>query len=242
MAKPRNRPYNKLYHIFHYLLDNNAVNRKDRSPRSKRAVTPKRWAAATSVTQKTAILRNSSKLRGLAIYVSEDLLAHILKAQRQLVPVLRIAKQTDQTARIARNKLGYKRLSYSIRQVYCLDFIDSVGTRQDQRGTLFHGQFSKLSNFYPAKVNDSRLTFTSSEQAYQYRKAVYNQQPDIAERIAKTHEPLEAKRLGSTVETTADWQSNQGTTAMKEIIKKKFLQNPELARYLTTLPDSPIIE
>lgn len=199
-------------------------------------------AKVKSVNQKIAILRNSAKLRGLGIYVSEDLPPHMLQAQRQLLPVLRIAKQSDRSARITRDKLVYKKSSYSVRQVFCLDFVDRVGTRQEQHGTLFHGQFSKLSNFYPAKVMDSGITFNSSEHAYQYRKAIYNKQPDIAEQISKAHEPLEAKRLGSNIETTADWNREQGTASMKEIVKKKFLQNPELGRYLTSLPNLPIIE
>lgn len=199
-------------------------------------------AKVKSVNQKTAILRNSSNLRGLGIYVSEDLPPQILKAQRQLVPVLRVAKQSDKSARLTKDKLVYKGSTYSIRQAYCLDFVDNVGTRQASRGTLFHGQFSKLSNFYPTKIQDSGLTFNSSEQAYQYRKAVYNKEPEIAERISKVQGPLEAKRLGSLVDATSDWNHNQGKSAMKEIVKKKFQQNPDLRSYLVSLPDLPIVE
>ena len=199
-------------------------------------------AKVKSVNQKTAILRNSSNLRGLGIYVSEDLPPQILKAQRQLVPVLRVAKQSEKSARLPKDKLVYKGSTYSIRQAYCLDFVDNVGTRQASRGTLFHGQFSKLSNFYPTKIQDSGLTFNSSEQAYQYRKAVYNKEPEIAERISKVQGPLEAKRLGSLVDATSDWNHNQGKSAMKEIVKKKFQQNPDLRSYLVSLPDLPIVE
>ena len=123
-----------------------------------------------------------------------------------------------------------------------LPIADQVGTRSTENGTLFHGRFSKLSNFYPAAVNDSGHTFMSSEQAYQYRKAVANNSPDAAEQIARVRDPLDAKRIGALVETSPDWERTQGRTAMKEVVKKKFLQNPSLREYLVTLPQLPIVE
>ena len=71
---------------------------------------------------------------------------------------------------------------------------------------------------------------------------MYNKEPEIAERISKVQGPLEAKRLGSLVDATSDWNHNQGKSAMKEIVKKKFLQNPDLRSYLVSLPDLPIVE
>ena len=69
-----------------------------------------------------------------------------------------------------------------------------------------------------------------------------NKQPEIAERISRVSDPLEAKRLGSIIETPRGWEEDQGRTAMKEVVKKKFSQNQELNTFLRSLPNLPIIE
>lgn len=195
-----------------------------------------------SVPQKYAILRKSANVREKGIRITEDLPHHMLNSQRILVPVLRIAKQTDRSAKIVRNKLIYHGAQYAVSQVSTLKIADQVGTRVSENGTLFHGRFSKLSNFYPAPVNDSGHIFSSSEQAYQYRKAMANDSPDIAEQITRVRDPLDAKRIGALVETSPDWDRAQGRIAMKEVVKKKFAQNSNLREYLNSLPQLPIVE
>ena len=195
-----------------------------------------------SIPQKYAILRKSANVRGKGIRLSEDLPQRMLNSQRILVPVLRVAKQTDRFAKIVRDKLIYQKSQYAVSQISSLEFADQVGTRVTNNGTLFHGRFSKLSNFYPVSVNDSGHIFASSEQAYQYRKAMANDIPDIADQITRVRDPLDAKRIGALVETSPEWERGQGRTAMKEVLKKKFSQNQSLRQYLNSLPQLPILE
>lgn len=56
-------------------------------------------------------------------------------------------------------------------------------------GIGFHSKYSFLSNFYPAKVIINGHRFVSSEQAYQYNKALICNRDDIAKSVKSCSDP-----------------------------------------------------
>lgn len=65
--------------------------------------------------------------------------------------------------------------------------------------SYFYGSDSPFSNTYFATFKWRGMTFNSSEQFYTYRKAIYFQDVDTAQRIMNTTSPLDQQLLGRNV-------------------------------------------
>ena len=91
----------------------------------------------------------------------------------------------------------------------------------------FRGDYSFLSNFFECPVTYNNLTYTNNEAAFQAQKCVSD-----SEKIQFTKlNPSEAKKLGRKVTLRKDWESVK-IKIMKEIVREKFVQDPELAHKL----------
>jgi ribA/ribD-fused uncharacterized protein len=91
----------------------------------------------------------------------------------------------------------------------------------------FRGDYFFLSNFFECSVTYKNLTYTNNEAAFQAQKCVSD-----SERIQFTKlNPSEAKKLGRKVTLRKDWESVK-IKIMEEIVRAKFVQNPELAQKL----------
>lgn len=92
----------------------------------------------------------------------------------------------------------------------------------------FTGEYDWLSNFYPAEFVWDRIVWPSSEHAYQAAKTTDR---NIRLSISHLSNAKEAKRIGKTIELRSDW-NNVRIQVMKEIVREKFRQNPELMKKL----------
>lgn len=118
---------------------------------------------------------------------------------------------------------------------------------QQPEFTFFWGERSSVfSNFYPAKFVFDGIAFTSSEQCYQYQKAVTFGDTRAAEQIANTttsHNPGRCKRLGRRVANYSDevWSAVR-EEIMEEIVYCKFAQNQELGDALLDTSNDELVE
>jgi len=103
------------------------------------------------------------------------------------------------------------------------------------------GKMDPLSNFYMCKFSIGEVTYHSSEQAYQYRKALAHGKPDLAKRILNTTSPYDAKSLSRYINCTPEWESENGQV-MEEILKAKFHQVPAARQELTDSTERVIVE
>lgn len=90
-----------------------------------------------------------------------------------------------------------------------------------------------MSNFHICPVRYERITFPSSEHAFQAAKTL-----NTAHRleIKRNPEPRDAKKLGRRVELRPDWEKVK-IDVMRKILEAKFTQNDPLAeRLLLTEP------
>lgn len=85
----------------------------------------------------------------------------------------------------------------------------------------FRGKYYFLSNFYPAPVTYEGLTYSTNEAAFQSAKTFLDRK-----RFTNL-DPLSAKRLGRKVQLRPDWEEVK-YNIMYEIVKAKFIQNPDL--------------
>ena len=66
------------------------------------------------------------------------------------------------------------------------------------------------------RVQDVELP--TKEHAFQYIRAKENKRPDIAEIIATTTSPFEAKKSGQCIPTDSAWDQEHGKNIMKKVI------------------------
>lgn len=101
---------------------------------------------------------------------------------------------------------------------------------------LFRNEYAFLSNMYPCSITLNGLTFSCAEAAFQAYKC--DKHEDVLRMT--TLSGAEAKRFGRTVKMRNDWNTFR-LTAMRNVIKAKFTQHPELLKKLKAI-DVPIIE
>lgn len=89
----------------------------------------------------------------------------------------------------------------------------------------FKGDFEFLSNFYPSPLLYSLERYPTAEHAYQGAKCEHDKD---RERIKDCETPGQARKLGRKVKLIANWEKVK-IQVMRDVLKCKFLQNPELA-------------
>lgn len=99
----------------------------------------------------------------------------------------------------------------------------------------FDGEYSFLSNFYPAPITIFGYTFQNNEAAFQAAKC--------PERMGEFTNlpPNKAKRLGRCVQLRSDWEQVK-ETIMQQICFNKFMQNKDLAEKLKATNNAILIE
>lgn len=102
----------------------------------------------------------------------------------------------------------------------------------------FSGEYSFLSNFYPAPIVFERIRFPTAEHAYQAAKT---RDPNIKMMVARAATPGRAKRLGQRIPIRPDWERIK-VDVMHKIVRIKFLNYPELAEKLINTGDRCLIE
>ena len=101
----------------------------------------------------------------------------------------------------------------------------------------FRDEFDWLSNFFPCPVEFEGLTFGNTEAVFQAAKTL-----DMEERERFLGlSGGQAKRLGRRVELRSDWETVK-IEIMRQVLKSKFTQNPELREKLIATGDAELIE
>ena len=91
----------------------------------------------------------------------------------------------------------------------------------------FRGEYWFLSNMYPCKIFMGDYVFHCAESAFQAMKV---KDPETR-KFFSTLDGKDAKRFGRQVKLRPDWEQIKDN-AMLEVLKAKFLQNPELLKKL----------
>ncbi len=94
--------------------------------------------------------------------------------------------------------------------------------------TTFFGEHRFLSNFFRAEFVWDGIVWPTSEHAYQAAKTL---DAKVRLEISRTPKPGDVKRLGKKVILRTDWPTVK-VDVMREIIRAKFEQNPELKQRL----------
>lgn len=111
----------------------------------------------------------------------------------------------------------------------------------NENGIAFAGQWAYLSNMYQSSFRYEDMSFSSSEQCFQYHKALHHKDLMRAKQIILTNDPFKCKKTGGKIETSQEWLDTCETT-MLDIIRCKFTQNEELKAKLIDTGNQRIYE
>lgn len=103
---------------------------------------------------------------------------------------------------------------------------------------LFAGEYSFLSNFYPAEVILEGIRYPTAEHAYQAAKT--NSRSEKY-RIADLDTPSKAKRAGRKLRLRSDWERVK-LAVMDGVVATKFFSNPDIAQKLIQTGEATLIE
>ena len=102
----------------------------------------------------------------------------------------------------------------------------------------FRGKYYFLSNFSPIPVTIEEISYPTSEHAFQ---AFKSEDIEDRKRIAKIKTPRSAKSAGRKLKLRKNWEEIK-IGIMENIVKQKFLQNPEFLEKLLDTKDAELIE
>ena len=100
-----------------------------------------------------------------------------------------------------------------------------------------------MSNFYPCHIKFNGNKFSTSEQMFMWKKALYFNDPSTARAILLAKTPTEAKALGRQIINydDEDWKNYRGI-AMMSAVYEKFSQNEDLKQNLVGTGDYFLVE
>jgi len=100
-----------------------------------------------------------------------------------------------------------------------------------------------MSNFYPCSIEFNGNKFSTSEQMFMWKKAMYFRDPTTANLILLAKTPAKAKTYGRQIINYDDeaWKNYRGI-AMTSTVYEKFKQNEELRQLLIDTGDHFLIE
>lgn len=103
----------------------------------------------------------------------------------------------------------------------------------------FRGRWAFLSNFHPAVLTWSGITYPSSEHAFNAGKTL---DPDRRRWIAAAPTPREAKRRGRSVDLRPEWDEKVRYQVMTEVLHAKFGCHPARIEALLSTGDAQLVE
>ena len=104
-------------------------------------------------------------------------------------------------------------------------------TTGDGETVFFCGKNSYLSNFAPCHIRWGASNFSSSEQLYQYRKALAHNEHTIAARIISSDNPYVIKKISNNIKVNKNWESKE-LGVLYDVVMCKFKQNHDLRQML----------
>lgn len=178
--------------------------------------------------------RNSNSL----IWINDDVSDHTRRQRKTVRDIAAYAKTIGQTdLKIHGDGLVVGNGKFKHQDLDLLPEHLSVATAKqpsDETDLYFQSEHSPLSNFFHSPILDKdEIHYTSAEQNFQHKKALFHEYYLTAKKILQNRDPYELKQLGNLVPMSQDWKDTEEDT-MTDILRSKFLQNPNLLQILVS--------
>lgn len=178
------------------------------------------------------------------IYLNDDLPQLINDRRADFRTIVKLAKSKNVPVSMTNSKITVNNVTYSHKNLDCLPSglkLEDARMIQVKGGIAFFTSHDWASNFYPAPIEVLGNHFLTSEQAYQYSKAIRLGDPQTAEMILRAKSPKEAKFLGNGVEHKDKWDDDK-IDVMRHVITEKFKQHKDLRDKLLATGQENLIE
>ena len=224
-------------HIVHTIINrdmrlqlNDSVDIAHRLPNGNARRPPSIIARFKTVSAKSTVLYNKDALRHTHITVRPDLPSSFVQRRNYVAKSLHSAKAVDPHAKIIKDKLIYKKQTYSVHNIHRANIPDSNHTVESDSQVKFYGYLSPYSNFHatPFKLNGQQ--YSCVEQAYQSNKARKLNDYKTSQDIMKAVNPAHMKQLGRPHKNSLDRKTD--IELLEEAVTAKFSQNERLKRLL----------
>ena len=182
--------------------------------------------------ERDAVWSFKNKLVGCKISLSEDFPLEIARRRKVLYPIMKKARELKKLARLRADVLIIDGKEYRIHNLNSLPEClkpSQVAIREFDDNILgFFSAQTPLSNFFPALIECDGDAFQTVEQYYQYQKAKFCEEHDVAAKIKQENDPGICKRLGDAIKIKPKdmegWHS-ESKVLMKKACKAKFTQD-----------------
>ena len=192
---------------------------------------------------KGEVMRNSYLLKNRHIFFSDDYPQEIQERRLKLKPVLKLARQVDDNAKLMIDKIVFQNKQYSVGNIQSIPLnLQEIGTEVTDTHVYFKGSYSPLSNLYSCHLNVNDHSFNSSEQLFQFKKASSMGHPEIADQVLATSDPFQAMILGKQVPTDDEWAATTGSHLMEQTLRIKLEQVPEFCKLIQEHRDKAFVE
>lgn len=195
--------------------------------------------------------KNSIKMgTDVDFYINEDQSVDTRTHRANIKRLSKSAKEVGFDSSITGDKLIVDNKAYNSNE---LDLIPNRVLRSSAQekwvtgGLAFRGERSVFSNFYTKSFFVERYRYLSVEQYFQYSKAVYFEESNLARKIIMTSNPSQIQTLGNRAgEEISGDEFEEWLEYSKEIlhtgIYAKFSQNPSLKKDLLATGDCLLYE
>ena len=139
------------------------------------------------------------------VYVDRKYMPEVENEHRKLHPILRKVKTLpdyNDEKQARRNKLIIKGKSYTSKNLHLLPEPltgYNVSSKEDDNHIGFFGELNPFSNFHEAPFTVDCITYHSSEQFIQYKKAKFFTDDSSSKKILKASTSLECKQLSKEI-------------------------------------------
>ena len=186
-------------------------------------------------------------LQKSGISVSEDFPAEMVAQRQTLYPILKEAKKQPNTkAYLTGNKLVINDKSYTVENLNELPpklNPAAICTKRIGDVTAFFTASSPLSNFFP--LDDFVMEgqqFPHVEQYFQWSKAIFAGEVEVARKICGTKSPALCKRLGDSVSVNEQEWLAKAKELMSKACLTKFQNNPRARQCLLDSENTVLVE
>lgn len=183
--------------------------------------------------------------KGDKIFINDDLPPQMKHERRILCEICKYAHKIGyENCKASGSKLVVNGKAYRYSTLHLLPpelQPANIKTRPVGNGLGFQGEESFLSNFFPVTLTVEKCLFSSSEQAFQYFKAITCKKDESAAKILSMANPRDIKLAGDNIPAKAIWECHK-EAFMRSIVHAKFTQNPEIKKRLLDTKDLPLME
>lgn len=149
------------------------------------------------------------------VYLNDDLPQLINERRSKFRIISKLAKSQKIPVSYQNSQITVNNITYSHRNIDCLPNglrLEDAKIVKVKGGLAFHSEHAWLSNFFPCSLDIQGLSFHSTEQAYQYTRAIRLNDTHLANLILRSKDAKEAKLLSHSNKSTFPHSLWKGTS------------------------------